>query len=68
MSFRSCPGEEPDAERAHYRRQIGPSRLGRPAQNLRYLARSYRPSVSAEMITAKLWPELGDLFEDGDEA
>jgi hypothetical protein len=22
----------------------------------------------AEMITAKLWPELGDLFDDGDEA
>ncbi|HAS09816.1 MAG TPA: hypothetical protein DCS55_04745 [Acidimicrobiaceae bacterium] len=23
---------------------------------------------AAEMITAKLWPELGDLFEDDDEA
>lgn len=23
---------------------------------------------AAEMITPKLWPELGDLFDDGDEA
>jgi len=24
--------------------------------------------IAAEMITAKLWPALGDMFEDDDEA